>query len=204
MRWLLRQLFAALAVRVRTAISAAAPPVIFAAVWTMLYPAWRSLANGWLPHAVPDHWLALSWPYPSLLELACGMVPAVTFIWIGFLAFIVARRDILESISPQRFLASLSASLNVLLLSTLGLLQQHFHHQLLSVTREDFYSTVHLYSVSIPLTLSIFLGIWMVLPHRDRPPRVRRRAPDPVVPARWWRERMGFHKAIHCGPATPA
>ncbi len=174
---------AAAAARTGRAIRTTAAPFIFSAAWTMLYPAWRTLARGWLPHAVPSQWLALSWPLPSLLEMACGMVPAVVFIWLGFLAYIFFRRDILDDLSPLRLIASLSASLNVLLASTLALLQ-HFGHQMLSITREDFYSAWHLYTVSLPLACGVFLAVWMVMPRKSQPPRVRRRSPA-RLPQNW-------------------
>lgn len=174
--WFWRQVGAAVAIGAWTATRARTPALIFSGAWSMLYPAWRSVSHSWLPHAVPEQWLTLSWPYPPLLELACGAIPALTFIWIGLLLFLVCHKEVLHQLSALRLVGSLSASLNVLLLATLALVH-HFAHPepgLLCVTREHFYSAVHLWSISVPLALSIFVAICRVLPRSQTPPRRRR------------------------------
>jgi hypothetical protein len=158
----------------------------------MLYPEWRELSRGWLPHALPDQWLALSWPRPEMLELSCGMVPALTFIWMGYLLFLVLRSDMIHQISALRFLASLSASLNVLLLSTILLLHhvRNIQPGLLAVTREDFYTSVRFGTISIPVALSIFIAIARVLPRSQHPPRKRRLSRKWIARVRFGRSRV--------------
>jgi hypothetical protein len=174
--WYWRQVLSALGVAAWSAVRAWAAPLVFSAGWSMVYPAWRAISRTWLPHAVPNHWLLLSWPRPEMLELGCGMVPTLTFVWIGYLLFLVFRRDIIHELSALRLLAGLSASLNVLLLSTLVLLHHVRNSQpgLLAVTREDFYTSFHFSTISIPVALSIFMAICRVLPRAQRPPRQRR------------------------------
>lgn len=187
--WYRRQVVAAIVTGVWTALRAWIPALVFSAGWSMLYPAWRTISLRWIPHAVPEQWLALSWPWTTVLELACGIVPAITFIWIGFLVFLVFRKDVIAQLSPLRLIGSLSASLNVLLLATLALVHHLKHPEpgLLCVTRENFYLVVHLYNVSVPLAMSIFVAICRVLPHAHKPPRKRRLA-------RAWIDRLTLAK----------
>lgn len=174
--WYWRQVLTAIGFAAWSTARAWAVPLVFSVAWSMLYPAWRAISRGWLPHALPSQWLALSWPQPEVLELSCGMIPALTFIWMGYLFFLVLRSDILRELSALRFLASLSASLNVLLLSTIALLHhvRNIQPGLLAVTREDFYTNLHFGTISIPVALSIFIAICRVLPRSQRPPRKRR------------------------------
>lgn len=190
--WYWRQTLAAIGVTAWSTARAWAAPLMFSVAWSMLYPAWRELSRGWLPHALPNQWLALSWPQPEMLELSCGMVPALTFIWLGYLLFLVFRSDIIHELSALRFLASLSASLNVLLLSTLLLVHhvRNIQPGLLAVTREDFYTNIHFGTISIPVALSIFIAIWKVLPRSQRPPRKRRLSPAWIAKVRFGRYRV--------------
>ena len=190
--WYWRQTLAAIGVTVWSTARTWAVPLAFSVAWSMLYPEWRELSRGWLPHALPNQWLALSWPQPEMLELSCGMVPALTFIWFGYLLFLAFRSDTIHELSALRFLASLSASLNVLLLSTVVLLHhvRNIQPGLLAVTREDFYTSVHFGAISIPVALSIFIAIARVLPRSQRPPRKRRLSPAWIAKARFGKYRM--------------
>lgn len=192
--WYWRQVVTAMATSCRAASSAYAPPLIFSAGWTMLYPAWRSISREWLPHAVPDKWLALSWPSPALLELGCGLVPALTFIWIGMLVYLAVRRNMIRGLSGLRVISALSASLNVLLVATMVLLHyfKHAQHDLLQVTREDFYTGFHPGHVSIPLALSLFVALCSVLPEGGSLIRRRRVVSPPVAKRSLWKDRWGF------------
>ncbi|WP_158820790.1 hypothetical protein [Granulicella sp. S156] len=149
-------------------------PLVFSAGWSALYPAWRLLAASRFSAAIPDYRVA--WPYSSFQEIARGVGPAVTFVWLGFLVFLLLRRETISQLSSFRLFQGLSASLDVLFLATLGLIAylRHPAIELQSVTRDDFYTLHPVFGVSIPLAASIFVAIWFVLPRTQRPPRRRR------------------------------
>jgi hypothetical protein len=157
-------------------------PLVFSAGWSALYPAWRFVAASRYSAAIPAHRLA--WPYPSFRELAQGVAPAVTFVWLGFLVFLLLRKETISQLSSFRLFQGLSASLDVLFLATLGLLAylRHPAVELHYVTRDDFYTLLHLSVISIPLAASIFVAIWFVLPRAQ--PTTRRRRPLRAWPMR--------------------
>jgi hypothetical protein len=136
-------------------------PLVFCAGWSSLYPVWNFLSRAALAHTVPSDWGAPPWPYSALLPLGYGMVPAVTFVWLGFLVYVLSRTEIFHEVTAHHLLWGLSTSLNVLLVSTI-LLLQHFRHSRLAlgaVTRPDFYSAFHLLWISIPIALSLFAAL---------------------------------------------
>jgi hypothetical protein len=144
----------------------------------MLFPAWRMIGRNGLFHAAPDRWAALSWPSSALLELGFGygIVPALTFVWMGILVYLLLRRDVLRELSAFRLTWGLLSSLTVLLIATIGLLDhlKDTRMDLHSVTREDFYSTFHLFTVSIPLAASLLAALLVVLPRNFQVGRRRR------------------------------
>jgi hypothetical protein len=169
--WLWREVLTAIGIRAYQAAKPYVLPLVFSAGWSALYPAWRYLAASRYSTAIPAHRVA--WPYSSFQELAQGVAPAVMFVWLGFLVFLLLRKEILSQISRFRLFQSLSVSLDVLFLATLGLLAylRHPFVQLHNVTRDDFYTLLHLSVISIPLAASIFVAIWFVLPRAQQPPR---------------------------------
>jgi hypothetical protein len=172
--WFLRQVVSAIVLGACRWAGGLALPLVYAAVWTMLYPAWRIGSRSALVFTAPDRWTALAWPYSSLMELCIGVVPAVTFVWLGFLLYLLLRPEIARELLSRQILWSLSASLNVLLVATVALLN-HMKQpwvDLLAVTRDDFYSIFHLANVSVPLALSLLAALWPTL---TQGPRIARR-----------------------------
>ena len=172
--WLWREVLTAIGIRAYQATKPYVLPLVFSAGWSALYPAWRLLAASRFSAAKPDYRVA--WPYSSFQEIAQGVGPAVTFVWLGFLVFLLLRRETISQLSSFRLFQGLSASLDVLFLATLGLIAylRHPAIELQSVTRDDFYTLHPVFGVSIPLAASIFVAIWFVLPRTQRPPRRRR------------------------------
>jgi D-alanyl-D-alanine carboxypeptidase len=180
-RWFWRQVMTAAAIGVGQAARECMLPLVFAAGWSMLYPAWKFLCRGGLAHAMPRSWCAAAWPWSSVLELGYGLVPAVTFVWVGFLAYLLLHSDAVRELTGHRAIRSLSTSLLVLLVATVWTLE-HLRHQEISLawmTREDFYSIFHLSTISIPIALSLFAALLGTI---SRTPRVARRQKA----ARWW------------------
>jgi len=172
--WYWRQVCSAIAAGVWSRLRDYALPLVFCAGWISLYPGWRYLSNAELAHRMPQDWTALSWPWSALLPLGHGLVPALTFVWLGFLVYVLARPKILNEVSAPSLLWGLSTSLNVLLVSTM-LLLRHFRQSrvdLRSLMREDFYSAFHLLWISVPLALSLLAALSSTV---ARAPRLMRR-----------------------------
>ena len=171
--WFWEQVATAIAMAAAKRTADLAPAAAFSAAWSLLYPAWQRMSGGWLPREIPESWQALAWPRPALIELACGVLPAVAFVWLGILLYLVVRRGMLLGQSPLRILGGLSASLNVLLGCTI-LLLRHFHHpDLVYVTSAHFYFGYQFLGISLPLTLSVLSALLVADPRR--PQLVRRR-----------------------------
>ena len=172
--WLWREVLTAIGIRAYQATKPYVLPLVFSAGWSALYPAWRLLAASRFSAAIPDYRVA--WPYSSFQEIAQGVGPAVTFVWLGFLVFLLLRRETISKLSSFRLFQGLSASLNMLFLATLGSLAYLGNPslELGYITRDDFYTLFHLSVISIPLAASIFAAIWFVLPRTQRTPRRRR------------------------------
>jgi hypothetical protein len=47
---------------------------------------------------------AIAWPKSALMEIGYGVVPAVTFVWLGVLVYLLIRVDVLRELSPVRLL----------------------------------------------------------------------------------------------------
>jgi non-heme chloroperoxidase len=171
--WYWRQALAAIAIRACWAAREFLVPLTFSAAWSTLYPVWRFIGRGSFIHATPDQWTLLPWPYSSLAELSYGVVPAVSFVWFGFMVHLLLRAKTIEELSAHRFVRGLSQSLAVLLAGTIVLLHHLKHPQieLISATRGDFYSIFHLCNISIPIALSLLAAL---LPTAPRTPQISR------------------------------
>ena len=179
--WFWEQVATAIAMAAAKRTADLAPAAAFSAAWSLLYPAWQRMSGGWLPREIPESWQALAWPRPALIELACGVLPAVAFVWLGILLYLVVRRGMLLGQSPLRILGGLSASLNVLLGCTI-LLLRHFHHpDLVYVTSAHFYFGYQFLGISLPLTLSVLSALLVADPRRPQLARRRRVARQHVT-----------------------
>ncbi|HEX4065242.1 MAG TPA: hypothetical protein VHZ09_04395 [Acidobacteriaceae bacterium] len=159
--WYWRQVCWAIAVGVFSRLRDFALPLMFCAAWASLYPTWNYLSQAVLALAMPAGWTVPGWPWSALVPIGYGMVPALTFVWFGFLVYVLLRPGIFQGVTARHLLWGLSASLNVLLIST-HLLLWHFRQSridLRSLMRENFYSAFHLSSISIPLALSLFAAL---------------------------------------------
>jgi hypothetical protein len=168
--WYWRQLIFAIGVGFFKKSRDYALPLFFSTCWSMLYPAWQlSILKNQFTQSMSDRWSALDWPYSASLELGSGILPAATFIWLGFFVYLVLRALRGDKPSGFRILGSLSLSLNVLLIVTIGLSRYlgssaTYPHPL---ARENFYLSPYHLAISIPLALSLFSALLSALP----PPR---------------------------------
>jgi hypothetical protein len=155
--WYWRQVGSAVTTGLVRKLSELIIPLIYCAVWTLFYPSWALLSKVVLVRAVPAGLTDFAWPESALVAICYGIVPALAFVWLGFLVYVLLRIKTFHELNAQRVLWAASASLNVLLVST-QLLLWHFRRSRIdldSLMRPDFYSSFHLLSISIPLALSL-------------------------------------------------
>ena len=166
--WYWRQVLSAIGVGVVSKCRDYALPLVFSAGWAMLYPVcWLYIERSQLAQAMFERWVALDWPYSTSLELVGGIIPIVTFLWLGFFTYLMSHTEVAHELSKLRLLGSLSISLNVLFI---GLLV-HFKHLGIDVgyvTRESLYANSHLIAISIALALSLLSAISSALPRARR------------------------------------
>jgi hypothetical protein len=176
--WYRRQVLAAIAIRAYETTRASAALLIFSAAWTMVYPVWRFIIRDLLIHATPDRWSLLAWPYSSLAEIGYGVVPGVAFVWLGFMVYLLFRGEM----TGYGLIRGCSQSLTVLLVATiiLFLYLKDPKVDLQYVTRDDFYLTFHLCSVSIPLVVSLLAALFTV-PRTFGMNRTKRNSADSIT-----------------------
>lgn len=164
--WYRRQVASAIAVGVFRKSRDYALPLVFSTVWSMLYPAWwLSIVKVWSTQTVFERWATIDWPYSTSLHGVGEIIPAVTFVWLGFFVYLMLCTEVAHELSRLRLFASLSISFNVLLMTTIGL-WMHLKSsgiRLSYVARENFYSDSHLIAISIPLALSLLSAILFAL-----------------------------------------
>ena len=163
--WYWRQVLFAIGIRIWISTRQYALPLIFSAAWSILYPLWRIIGRNWLKlvHATPDRWVAHAWPYSTMLDLAGGILPAIAFIWLGLLVYLISRPT---GVPSFRIFLGLSTSLSVLLLATIGLFY-HLKNPVIdvpSIADEAFYSLFRLFAINIPVASSLLAAILSVFP----------------------------------------
>jgi pimeloyl-ACP methyl ester carboxylesterase len=159
--WYWRQALTAIVSRACWSAREFAVALAFSAAWSMLYPAWRFIVAGSFLRTATDRWAGLVWPYSALADLSYGVVPVVSFVWLGLMVYLLLRAGAIYELSGYRLILGLSQSLAVLLVETIVLLHHLKHPQvdLTHVIRGDFYSVFHLLNISIPIALSLLVAL---------------------------------------------
>ncbi len=159
--WYWRQVLVAISIDGSTMCARHVLPLIFAAGWTTLYSPWRALSSRGLSMAVLQSGHSFTWPYATVEELAAGVLPAVVFVWVGFLLFTFLKPSPMRNDSPDLVLRGLSASVTVLLLATVALLCILRDGPLTvhPVLREDFYLTWPHHIASVPVAFSLLAAL---------------------------------------------
>jgi hypothetical protein len=176
--WYWRQVLSAIVVSAFSKSRAYALPLLFSAGWSVLYPVWwLSIAANRLTQIFFTQWSAHDWPYSTALNGVGQTIPAITFVWLGLVIYLMLRTERSHPLSRLRLFASLSISLNVLILSTIGLwlpLSRAKAHLSYVASRELFLSS-HLIAICVPLALSLFSAISVALS------RTQERSPVPLL-----------------------
>jgi hypothetical protein len=165
-RWYWRQVLSAIAVAAFSRSRAYALPLLFSASWSLLYPVWwLSIAANRLTQTFFTQWSTHDWPYSSALNGVGQTIPAITFVWLGLFIYLSLRNEHGRVPSRLRLIASLSISLNVLILASIGVwlpLNRAEAHLSYVAGKELFFNS-HLIAISIPLALSLFSAISVAL-----------------------------------------
>jgi hypothetical protein len=164
--WYWRQVLCAIGAGILRRSGTYALPLLFAAAWSTLYPAWREIGKVPLTQSMYERWASLDWPFSTSLTIVNGIVPAATFIWLGFFIYLMSRREVAHRMTGLRLLGSLSIALNVLLVTTIAL--GYSGIDVRYIPRENFFANPHLLAISIQLALSLFSAIVCALPQARR------------------------------------
>jgi hypothetical protein len=165
-RWYWRQVLSAIAVAAFSKSRAYSLPLLFSAGWSLLYPVWwLSIAANRLTQAFFTQWSAHDWPYSTALNGVGQTIPAITFVWLGLFIYLSLGNEHSRVPSRLRLIASLSISLNVLILASIGLWLplNRAKAQVSYVAGREFFFSSHLIAISIPLALSLFSAISVAL-----------------------------------------
>jgi non-heme chloroperoxidase len=200
--WVCRQVLMAVWVGLGAWAREFALALVYSSGWSTLYPLWRILGRNWLFRVALDRWVGLGWPYSTVMDLADGILPAITFVWLGLLVYLILRSKVLRSrvsrskgfaVSPFRLFLGLSTSVSVLLAATIGLLF-HLKHPVIDVkyiTAEAFYSMFLLFGIRVPLALSLLVAILCAVSCTPRLVRRQRISQSNFGPV------MGFHRGMY-------
>ena len=169
--WYRREVASAIGIGVLTRSRDYGLPLVFSFAWSMLYPLWwLCIIKAPLTHTMLVRWTTTDWPLSTSLEVVGQIIPAIAFVWLGLLAYLLLCTAGTHKPSALRLLASLSIGLNVLLITTIGL-WSHINPNgihLSYVARENFSFHSHLIAISLPLALSLFSAISSALSHARR------------------------------------
>jgi hypothetical protein len=165
-QWFWRQVLSAIGVGAFTRSRAYMLPLVFSAAWSVIYPAWwLSITRNRLTQMIFTQWSTHDWPYSTALKGVSEIVPAITFVWLGLFVYLMLRAEMTHAPSKLRLFASLSISLNVLVVTTIGmsLSLNHFRAHLSYVAGEGPSFNPHLIAINIPLALSLLSAVSFAL-----------------------------------------
>jgi uncharacterized protein (TIGR03435 family) len=159
--------------RVRALVAAAA----YSAAFVLLHPAWQRSQSCIAARLPVDRLSVAAWPGTAVAAVAGGLVPAVGFVWVGVLLYVVVQGRMFGRAEGMRVALALSWSSCVVSAETM-LRLGGFQHELQAMARADFYYPLAVARFSVPL----FLGLLAALVLLSRGPvegarrRVRRMA----------------------------
>ena len=165
--WYWRQALSAIAVSFSSKFRAYLLPLLFSAGWSILYPAlWPSILRSRVTQTILERMAERDWPYSSAMQFVSVTTPAAMFVWIGFFVYLTLHNQMGRQLSRLRLLVSLSISLNVLFIATIGQRIRDSGIDLRAVSRDNFDS--HFVAISIPLALSLFSALVCALATMQR------------------------------------
>jgi len=166
-RWLWRQAMNAVWTDQRQRAQGWVLPALFAAVWSAGYSIWRPLGGGMF-RSFALLCPASAWPGSALLEAGCGLAPAMAFVWLGVLLYLMLRPEVVRALSGLGVIGGLSASANVLLVCAVDGLHHLRHPQMdLGVlVRGDFFSMFGWLGLNVAIAASVLTALLCMQPQR--------------------------------------
>jgi hypothetical protein len=165
--WYWRQAITAIAVSLSNQFPAYVFPLVFSIGWSLLYLAlWPSIMGSQAVHTIVQQMAAYDLPFSSGLTAVGELTPVALWVWTGFFVYVSLLRPRLSKLEPLRLLGSLSISLNVLLVVTIGQHRLGSGSDTYNVSREN--TNFHLFSFSIPIVLSLFSALVCASPLKRR------------------------------------
>jgi hypothetical protein len=164
--WYWRQTLSAIAITLSIRSRAYLVPLLFSAGWSLLYPTlWPAIIHSTLAQNLTGRIATYDLPFSTGLGSVSAIAPAALFIAIGFFVYLASRHHSPHP-STLRLLASLSISLNVLLLTIIGEHLRNTGVDLRNVSRENF--NAHLVALCIPMALGLYAALLCALPPPER------------------------------------
>jgi hypothetical protein len=156
--WYWRQAITAIAVSLSNRFHIYVFLLVFSIGWSLLYLAlWPSIMGSQAVHTLVQRMIVYDLPYSTALTAVGELTPVALWVWTGFFVYVGLLRPRLSQLEPLRLLGSLSISLNVLLVVTIGQHLRGSGSDTYNVFREN--ANFHLFSFSIPIVLSLFSAL---------------------------------------------
>lgn len=156
--WYWRQAITAIAVSLSNRFHTYVFPLAFSIVWSLLYLAlWPSIMGSQAAHTLVQRMAVYDLPYSTGLTAVRELTPVALWVWTGLFVYVGLLRPRFSKPEPLRLLGSLSISLNVLLVVTIGQHLRGAGSDTYNVSREN--ANFHLFSFSMPIVLSLFSAL---------------------------------------------
>lgn len=168
--WYRREVASAIGIAALTRSRGYGLPLVFSFAWSMLYPLWWLCIKAPLTHTMLVRWTTTDWPLSTSLGIVGQIIPAIAFVWLGLFIYLTLRTERIHKPSALRLLASLSISLNVLLIATMGL-WSHISPtgvRLSYIARGNLSFHSHPIAIVLPLAASLFSAISSALSQTQR------------------------------------
>jgi hypothetical protein len=156
--WYWRQAISAIAISLSNKSRVCVFPSVFSTGWSMLFPAlWPFIIGSQAAQTIVQRMAAYDLPYSTALKAVGALTPVTLWVWLGFFVYRTLLRPLGSKPESLRLLGSLSISLNVLLVVTIGQHLRGSGSDVYNVSREN--SNAHLFALSIPIMLSLFSAL---------------------------------------------
>ena len=167
--WYWRQVLTAIAIGWLSEILNRRVSVIFAALWSMLAPAWMHYSFKIEAHGnfIGRIW-RIEWPWSTICDFSLNLAVYISFIWAGMLLYLVVHVGITRKLNLQQFGRGLFRSVPVFisvfaLIFTLGFLLPRGHPvDRRTVTLLSVITDIRLWSLMVrsPYLMAILSGLW--------------------------------------------
>jgi hypothetical protein len=114
--WYWRQVIAAIFIGVSSELRKHGAVMLFAAVWSMLAPAWLLVVGNAEEHFnLSERIWQMDWPWSTLCDVGLLLTANVLFIWAGILLYLIPHLLAVKNLKVRPLLKGILASLPVLI-----------------------------------------------------------------------------------------